>query len=234
MSDKFEFPKRGFRIVNEKIKESDFFLDKFKESIESLCFTDGNYYFSAFVSAARSITFALQAAMSKYPGFAEWYPERRKKLAESQLANMFVRLRNHTQKVGDVPLYYEVNSWKGRRYCFAYFCHTEEFHDMPDGDVVSVATSYLTSVLEIIYEFYNDFSPYVNPDTVFTEEGLCKLGWTIEDLEESMGLPRGWTDVGCCGDDKGKVRLHVLRREGALEEMGFYFMKYGIMINAEG
>jgi hypothetical protein len=62
------------------------------------------FYLSAFVSAARSVTFALQAVMSKYPGFGEWYPSRRDHLAQSALARFFVTLRNHAQKVGTLPI----------------------------------------------------------------------------------------------------------------------------------
>jgi len=233
MADKFEFPHRGFRTVQDKVKESDFFLDKFKESIASFSIIDANYYFSAFVSAARSITFALQACMSKYPGFGEWYPERQKRLAESLLAKLFVKIRNHSQKVGNIPLSYSGFSSGGKRECLARFYPTEDFPSLPEGDVVSVATNYLIVVLEIIHEFYSDFAPYVNPDVVFTKEGLNKLGWTIDDLEESLGLPRGWTGIPDWGDDKDDVRLHLLRREAALEEMSHYFEKYGILADAK-
>ncbi|MCB9986164.1 MAG: hypothetical protein H6865_00800 [Rhodospirillales bacterium] len=69
-SKKFEFPARGFYIVADKVAEADYFL----EGLKHKSFHDYNefgYQFSAFVSAARSITYALQAVMKEYPNFQD-------------------------------------------------------------------------------------------------------------------------------------------------------------------
>ncbi|MEW5930775.1 MAG: hypothetical protein AB1941_25215 [Gemmatimonadota bacterium] len=100
-SQKFSFPHRGFYIVTDKIAETDFFLERL---IESQNFSAFPFYFSAFVSAARSVTFALQAVMAEIPGFNDWYASERRALQDSSLAKFFVQLRNHLQKVGSVPV----------------------------------------------------------------------------------------------------------------------------------
>jgi hypothetical protein len=228
MTDKFEFPRRGFYTVEKKVKEADFFLDKFKDSIESLCYDESDCYFSAFVSAARSITFALQSAMSKYPGFKEWYPARQERLRDSGLAKLFVTLRNHSQKIGDLPLSYGGFSTSNERESFAFFQPNKDFPLLPNEDVVTIATNYLITILEVIHECYQEYRHYVNPDIIFTSQGLEELGWSIEDLEESLGFPRGWTDIPDWDDDKDENRLHCLRREGAPEEMSYFFNKYNI------
>ena len=101
-STKFSFPSRGFYLVVDKVAETDFFLTQLKEYAQYL--EEFGFYFSAFVSAARSITFSLQAVMSHYPGFQDWYLTRQEKLKQSELARFFVDLRNHIQKVGGIPI----------------------------------------------------------------------------------------------------------------------------------
>lgn len=88
---------RSFGIVEEKMYESDFFLEKIAESEDM---SEANYYFSAFISAARSVTFALQASLSGIAGFEEWYLEKQKILRENQLARFFTDARNYSQKQG--------------------------------------------------------------------------------------------------------------------------------------
>ena len=61
----------SFDWVDEKLFESDFFLTKLEETAYN--FSAARYYFSAFTSAARSVTFALQKVMKRIPGFDEWY-----------------------------------------------------------------------------------------------------------------------------------------------------------------
>ena len=61
------------------------------------------------------------------------------------------------------------------------------------------------------------------------KKGLSALGWTIEDIEESVGLPRGWTDVPYQSNDKTFQRLRLLQRQfGGDGMMEQYFVKYGL------
>ena len=52
---------RSFSPVDEKLEEADFFLEGMAASEKSWLRT--RFLFSAFVSAARSVTFALQASL---------------------------------------------------------------------------------------------------------------------------------------------------------------------------
>jgi len=49
---------KSFDLVDEKLAEADFFLEKLRDS--STDFFAARCYFSAFVSPSRSVTFALQ------------------------------------------------------------------------------------------------------------------------------------------------------------------------------
>ena len=59
---------KSFQLVENKIKESDFFLGY----LEKIKGPDIVYFLSAYLSAARSITFALQVAMKGIHDFDEW------------------------------------------------------------------------------------------------------------------------------------------------------------------
>ena len=224
---RFVFPRRGFHIVANKVGEADFFLDRLKESRGY--YVEYSYYLSAFVSAARSITFALQAVMSEHPGFESWYVCQQDGLRGSRLAKYFVELRNHMQKVGVVPLHHTGSMRSGQVEHYSFFVNIEGLKKAPEGEVVLLAQDYLVEVLTIVEKCYRDFWAYVDPRAVFTEKGLAILGWSIEDLEEAVGLPRGWTDVPYEADDKNYQRLRMLQRQhGGDELMEKFFEKYGV------
>lgn len=87
---------RSFQVVEDKIYESDFFLDKLNNGL----FFEARYYLSAFLFSSRSITFAIQASLSVVNGFEEWYQEKQEQMRNNSLARFFVRARNETQKQG--------------------------------------------------------------------------------------------------------------------------------------
>src|SRR5262245_58858219 len=93
---------RSFGLVDDKLEEADFFLNE-------LIAAKGNFYrarhlFSAFVSAARSVTFALQGSLSDAPGFAEWYKVRQTELRKNPLARFFHECRTDAQHLGMNPV----------------------------------------------------------------------------------------------------------------------------------
>lgn len=231
--EKFEFPGRGFYLVSGKVAEADFYIQKMKscDSFER----EFSYYLSAFISAARSVTFTLQYVMSEYPNFSDWYPERQARLKADKLARFFVTLRNESQKRGVLWVQTSgISSEEGwetfRQFSFG---PTSEVTEVPSGDVVEICTAYFKSVLEIVGECYREFDVYVDPRLLFTERGLKALGWSIEDLEECLGFPRGWTDIPWEGEDKNEQRLKLLSRHGFDEELDEFLIKYEIIAKGE-
>jgi hypothetical protein len=223
---KFTFPSRGFHIVAQKVGEADYFLEKLKDDLR---FSDEfAYILSAFASAARSITFSLQAVMSGYPGFVEWYSPQQAELRKSKLARYFVDLRNLLQKVGEVPVAHEGWTHNGKFEKFSYFIDSKALGEAPAGDVMKLSKEYFVLILRLVESCYRHYRIYVDPRMLFTSDGLNALGWTIEDLEEAVGIPRGWTDVPYEGDDKEYQRLRLLSRQFQGDEvMEQYFLKYG-------
>lgn len=223
---KFEFPGRGFHCVADKVAEADYFLGRMKEV--SSDFEQFRFLFSAFVSAARSVTFSLQAVMSRYPDFDLWYQSRQQRLKDSRLARFFVDLRNHLQKVGSDPLFQSGRSQNGNFEWFIEFIPTPDFKEVPSGDATTLSEAYFRILLEILQDCYSDYWAYIDPRAIFTIKGLRTLGWTVEDVEEALGFPRGWTDITWPEEEKLSARLHVLSRYGGDEYMDAFFKKYSI------
>lgn len=228
MAKKFKFPNAGIHIVSYKIGEADYFLSQLKKTHS--WDEEYNYIFSAFVSALRSITFTLQFVMKKYPSFEEWYKIRQEQLRKSDLAKSFVEFRNHAQKTGIIPIAKERSFFEGIFYDSDQFYvpTNSEIRNVPDGNVLSLSEKCLIEVLEVVAECYRDFDVYINPNVLFTERALTKLNWTVEDVEEFVGIPKGYTDIEY-GDDEysdTEIRLKSLRKQGGDETLQKYLDKY--------
>ncbi|WP_413676629.1 hypothetical protein [Pantoea dispersa] len=183
-----------------KVGEGDYFLEKIKE-VQGY-YDEFSYILSAFASATRSITFTLQAVMTKYPGFDSWYVSHQEKLKANGLAKYFVNLRNYMQKVGDIPVGHAGTIREGKMKHVSYFVDIDDLKGAPVGEVTKLAEEYFVEVLKVVEKCYRDFWVYADPRAIFTEKGLEMLGWVIEDIEEAAGLPRGYTDIPYHGEDK--------------------------------
>lgn len=50
----------------------------------------------------------------------------------------------------------------------------------------------------------------IDPDRYYTIENMKRLNLTIEDIEEELGLPRGWTGMG---GGTVEQRIEAIRRD---------------------
>ena len=57
------------------------------------------------------------------------------------------------------------------------------------------------NTLEIVYECYTKFPTLINGQWRFTKEHFTSLGKNIEDAEEELGFPRGWSEVSGYNED---------------------------------
>lgn len=226
--DKFIFPNAGIHIVSHKIGEADHFLEELK--LTHPYEPKFNYIFSAFVSALRSITFTLQYVMTKYPGFDSWYKLRQEKLRSSKLAKAFVEFRNQAQKTGIVPIAPERSLFEGIFYETTqfYIPTNSEIKEVPDGNVIELSEKCLIEVLTIVAECYKDFDIYIDPRVLFTERGIDALNWTVEDVEEFVGFPKGYTDIDFQDEhlSNKQIRLNSLRKYGGDETLQVFLDKY--------
>ena len=144
---------RSFGIVEDKIKETDFFLSKLEESTRNQDFFLGaRFYLSAFTSASRSITFSLQAAMKGIPDFKNWYEQHQNILKQNDLAKYFVEVRNLSQKVGYYPLssgriFRDEENQMQVQYFFDYFLDEKIDGLIPKDDVITACKKYFVLLL---------------------------------------------------------------------------------------
>jgi hypothetical protein len=204
---------RSFGLVDDKLFEADFFLDQLLETRD---FFAARCYFSAFVAAGRSVTFALQACLADVPGFAEWHAGHQARLRADPIAQFFQRTRTESQHIGLNPL-------RGGTFAHSKTRFFLRGSDAPEQDAHSASRRYMSLLVNLVHDCYQTFGTTIDPDQYYTLDNLAKRGMSIEDVEEELGFPRGWTDVpaGSCAD-----RLHVLRREIPMTSVSVLFDKY--------
>jgi hypothetical protein len=215
---------RSFQIVEFKVAETDFFLDKLVETTYTTGFFEARNYLSAFLSASRSISFSIQASISDLDGFNEWYEGHQTKLRQSKIAKYFLEARNHSQKVGYYPLTgatrFRDNDGQLRT---KYHFDRQQFDWTPEQDVLTACGDHFKTLLEVVFDCYQKFGLQIDPDQYFTKENLTKMNKTVEDFEEELGFPRGWTDIeGGTIDD----RINAIRRESHYDGVDHILIKH--------
>lgn len=195
---------RSFELVEDKLFEADFFLMELAASGSNVF--RARCCLSAFVSAARSVTFAMQASLADLPGFRQWYEDQQNYLREAATARFFVQARNDSQKLG----LYHINAGAARRGTDGNLEHKhyflDDFHrypDCPKEDIQTASRQYLTLLVQVVYACFEHFGPQIDPAQYYTLDNLRALRLSIEDVEESLGFPRGWTAVG---SDEERIR----------------------------
>ncbi len=187
---------KSYDWVREKLAEAEFFAERLAAAkgdvFEVRC------YFSAFVSAARSVTFAMQfVAKGNVEGFEAWYEGKQVQLKSDPLARFFVERRNEVQKrgttrIGKHSMALGVPEEERYKHYFAKHGPDDEFHPI-SKDVVTASKEYLAMIKDLVTEFEHEFGEAIDPYLFFDLEVLEKNGMTIEDLEEELGFPPGWT-----------------------------------------
>ncbi|MBA4388350.1 MAG: hypothetical protein C0404_10240 [Verrucomicrobia bacterium] len=182
---------RSFSIVDQKVAEAEFFLKKLR-GVE-FDFFAARCFVSAFVTSARSITYALQAVMKPVPRFQEWYRMRQEEMKADSLSRFFHNLRTVSHHIGD-NLASGGSAGPNQSTRF-WFIPTKDIPEVPQDDVASACESYFTSLVEVVYKCYLDFGTEINSHQHYTSEHFATLGKTIEDAEEETFGIRGWTHV---------------------------------------
>lgn len=220
---------RSFQIVEYKVSETDFFLSKFQNCLEERpylgLFMEAQSYLSAFVSASRSISFALQASLSDIDSFSEWYEEQRIKMKNNTIARYFSEARTLSQKIGYylIGSGYPVHTDGNNTRMLYYFQHSDRLKYVPSEDVVTASKNYFCFLLEILVDCYNTFGVIIDPTRLFTYENLFSTKQGIEDFEELAEFPRGWTSVGTLTIPQ---RIELLRQSQPEPEIDWIFKKH--------
>lgn len=204
---------QSFGTVEEKLRESEFFLGQMHDArphgFEARCF------FSAYVSAARSVTLALQATMSGTDGFNLWYQQAQGRLKVDPLARFFVEIRNGAIHKGLNPL--NQVTIEHLRESLSLQLHrgiNSSMIILPDlrakerttlADANQACLKYFRSLVEVVFDCYQRFRNIVDPRWHFTRENFLSMGKTLEDAVEELGLPRKWTSFVASESDGWKL-----------------------------
>lgn len=80
--------------TREKLREAKYFLERMKEEQSNR--DTFKYNFSAFLSAARSVTFIMQGEFKNVHGFEKWYKEKRSEMQNDESMKFFNKKRRMT------------------------------------------------------------------------------------------------------------------------------------------
>lgn len=177
--------------IADKLKEADFFLEKMKGANRQL--DELNYYFSAFVSAARSVTFVMQYVASELDGFEEWYGAVQAELRQNKLAKFMLEARNEHQKKGVQPISRGevVTLADGSEQLLHFFDYLgiEPPAEVPRLDALTVCAIHMGTTTNLVDRFFRQFESQIHrPD----EDVTRSLSWmgVVTDNLVSQGYPR--------------------------------------------
>ena len=221
---------QSFGFVEDKLREAEFFLDKLRGSDRDS--SNARHYFSAFVSAARSVTLTMQATMEGIPGFDKWYQSVQTKLKADGLARFFKEVRNDLIHKGQNPLN-QVTLDHLREDLFGQLHQRERCHVLvlPDlsssgatvlADAVEACTVYFASVVKVVFECYKQFTCVVDPRWYFTSDNFSAMGKNFDDAVAELGLPPIWAAVAPAGEG----RWRALRQQQPSCQINDLFLKY--------
>jgi hypothetical protein len=89
-------------------------------------------------------------------------------------------------------------------------------------DVVSACKKYILKLVELVYDCYQDFGVYIDPQQYYTKENLNRLNLKIEDiLERDLGFPSKWF----IGSDSDEI-LKQIRKQEPEPTIDPIFIKY--------
>jgi len=136
----------------------------------------------------------------------------REALRADEAATFFVNLRNFFQKEGRVSVVGSASRRNGRfRWSYRFAGAKEPVPDeLLHRDVAECCREHLAKLARVVLACGDRFPFAACPRRALTQAGIRSLGITIEDVEELLGFPRGWTDVGRA--DEEESRLQELQR----------------------
>jgi hypothetical protein len=215
----------SFGVVEEKLLETEFFLGLFGSAGRSF---DSRFYFSAFVSAARSVTFALQFSMKEVDGFEAWYATAQAALKADSLAPHFVEMRNDVQKKGlnrlnAVPVthlrqHLAEQLVGGSPVSVLVLPSAKSGSTTVLTDALEASRSYFKLLVSLVFDAYAQFKTVVDPRWYFTQANFEAAGRTLEDALVELGFPSSWVAAAPHGAEAWRV-LRSQQPSCALNEL---------------
>jgi hypothetical protein len=197
---------RSVSIIDYKVQQAEFFLGKLEECVYE--FFSAQCYADAFVSACRSVTFSVQAVCKEIDGFEQWYADEQARMKADRLCSFFHNYRTASVHVGCTPV---LAGAGGRGEWHYFFMPTHDIPEVSEADVVTACRNYFTSIVGLVFRLYARFPTDLDDRWHYTEQHFSSRGQSVEDAEEAMGYPRGWTRLN--GSENELVeRWRILRK----------------------
>lgn len=140
---------RSFGLVDYKTQEAEFFLLQLAEAGKGFNFQEVQFCSSAFASAARSITFAMQSCLKGNLEFDNWYSTRQESLRSNSLAKFFHEFRRVTQHIGESAV--GGGSFIGGDPLY-YFKSSKDLPTVPDEDVLTACKQYFVLIIDLVFD----------------------------------------------------------------------------------
>jgi hypothetical protein len=176
--------RKPFWLIDGKLREAHFFLEKLRHAPD---LDDARFYFSAFTSAARSITYSLQCCIKGLPDADLWWEEQRERLKKDVIAKYFHSVRNQMNHVGLNPLQTRTHSLTMPHPDFLL-----ADDKAPELNVLKAADQYMKLLTDISAFAYSKFWKFLDLPLSLTLEDFHGKGLNFEELEEELGLPPGY------------------------------------------
>ena len=176
----------------EKLQEAEYFLG-------ALVLTNGlefQFNLNAFLSACRSVTFALQKSMSGVRGFEVWYQARRAEMKADPALGFFLELRNICQHEG--PVSYVGGSMLGTdQWSYRFAGNREAVPAALTGTDVGAACADHLAKLAVLLQGFAEVFPFAScPASAICLAGMESLGFTLADVGQAIGLPAAYMEAG--------------------------------------
>lgn len=190
-----------------KLHEAEFFLSKLEAEEDSRI---AEYYFSGFLSAARSVPLSLVHAFEQVQGFLAGYDPILKDL-DAQLVVRMMKVQQQRMKKGArgiVGASYDSDDDLPRLLLDDHIVNQYGLED-DDNDVIWLCQLYMSLLVKHVGDVFLGLQPFLDPHTYMTAEWLKANNLTPEDIERQKGLPAGWSR-GPEGADDWEGRLQLL------------------------
>nr|QNO46217.1 hypothetical protein ABPEKODN_00030 [Methanosarcinales archaeon ANME-2c ERB4] len=181
--------------TQQKYDEAEYFLEMMKENIEDR--QKFRYNLSAFVSAARSVTFVLKKEFSKNPDLDEWYCKKQMQMKRDKLFKFFKNKRDYViHKKGTIDTRAEISetinlpitvsvSFEAIGIKADGTTKNEEYSESPDK-LKLVAKPNNTEKTKIRW-FFRDWSEPDGDVVTLCERYIKKLKIMVEEAENKFG-----------------------------------------------
>jgi len=179
-------------LVEERLLEAEYFARRLTRQKDRDKY---GYELNAFLAAARSVTFLVQKELARVPGFVAWWDGQRSLLSNDPAATFFLKLRNFSQKEGRISLV--GGSVGSGRWSYRFAGTADRVPPtLLNRDVADCCREHVGKLARTVLACANAFPYQSCPRSALTPAGVKVLQLSLEDVEEALGFPRGWTEAG--------------------------------------